>query len=801
MADAEASDRPPPRRRRRLWRWLGLSLLVLILAPTLFVAFLFGKVWLGQPSLDGDRVVQGITAPATIDRDALGIVHIKAQSEPDAYYALGYAHAQDRFFQMDVLRRIGQGRLSELAGASMVRLDARMRRFGIARLAPGDFEILPDEVKAIYQAYADGVNAWLETRAGIAADEFTLLLAGEPERWLPEHSLYWNRIMSLRLTTNWASELIRLRLSQILSAEQLADLWPGYPENGVTSLPEISKSALSEARAMARLADRNDGSNGWLVAGKLSKSGAPLLANDPHLGLTAPSVWHLARLEAPGLLLAGATAPGVPAMILGHNGKSAWGLTNAATDTSDVYIETVDPENPDQYLTPEGPQPFEVSKEIIQVRFGDDVEIDIRATRHGPVISDGRDIAPEDAVLALKHTGLQPNERSAETLYRINRASAWPDVLEAMRLTQGPQQNGLYAGPDGIAMGIAGQLPIRRDHDGYVPIDGANPAGDWVELADAAAMPWALQPNRGWIANANNRIAPPDYPIYLGQEWGYPKRAEQIEKALDKKGPFDLDDMARIQMDNTSPIARDLGALMLETLDKADLSPGTAALADQVGLWNGVATMDSAEPLIFFAWLRAATIEIFSDEMHDAFGGWFSIRPQPLAHVLKNRQVWCDNVRTTDRDETCAQTLAEAFEVAHEWLKLNYGADSEDWSWGEAHQARFRHLPFGYVPVLKNAFDVRLPSPGAIESINRAAFRVSNIDDPFGQAHGPTLRALYDLADLDDARFMIAPGQSGRLFSDNRSSMARLWRDGEYAKLAPLETPTHRLTLTPAKSQ
>ena len=789
----------PIQQRSRLSRWLRCGawvLLALISAPIAAVAILVGRVWLGQPELDGERMVPGLGAEATVSRDNLGVVHIKAETEQGAYFALGFAHAQDRFFQMEMLRRLAAGRLAEVVGPPAASFDFRMRILGIDRMAEQDVANLPDDIRTIYQRYSDGVNAWLQTRHGVAADELTLALAPDPEPWTPAHSIVWTRLMSLRLVSNWGSELMRLRLAARLTPEQMLDLWPDYPADGPITTPEIAEAALAAARALAAMSNPDNGSNAWAVTADRSSTGAPLLANDPHLGLTAPATWHLVRMEAPGFLLAGAASPGMPALVLGHNGHVAWGLTNATTDTSDIYIETIDPGNPDQYLTPTGPEPFEKFDQVIRVRFGKDQKITVRRTRHGPVISDGNGQAPEGAALALAHTGLLENEGAAVTLHRINRARKWDDMLDALKLTNGPQQNVFYAGPDGVGMATGGLLPIRKSGDGYMPADGASGAGDWVRFADVSALPQVFEPNQGWVANANNKIVPDDYPLWLGREWGYSGRMQRIVDQLQADGAITPERMAAIQTDVKSPIATRLKPIMLSILDESALTDTAAAQLKTLSAWDNEMRMDDASPAIFFAWMRAAIRQIFADKLKEDFAGWFGLRAEVLERALTERPGWCDNV-TTPETETCQSILESAFEAAV--LEVETAGGDDEPTWGAVHQVNFRHLGFGRIPVIGSLFNVRIPSPGGQETVNRAAMRFSSNANPYGQGHGPGLRALYDLADLDSSRFMIGPGQSGRLFSNNRSSLAEQWRDGKYLTLEPLTTPSHVLTLKPER--
>ena len=600
--------------------------------------------------------------------------------------------------------------------------------------------------------------------------------------------------MSLRLVSNWGSELMRLRLAASLTPEQMADLWPDYPADGAITTPEIAEAALAAARVIAAMSNPDDGSNAWAVTADRSATGAPLLANDPHLGLTTPATWHLVRMEAPGFLLAGAASPGMPALVLGHNGHVAWGLTNATTDTSDVYIETIDPQNPDRYLTPDGPKAFEKLDQVIRVRFGKDRKITVRRTRHGPVISDGNDTAPEGTALSLAHTGLLENEGAAVTLHRINRARKWGDMLDALKVTNGPQQNVFYAGPDGVGMATGGLLPIRKSGDGYMPADGASGAGDWVRFADVSAMPQVFEPSQGWVANANNKIAPDDYPLWLGREWGYAGRMQRIVDQLQADGAITPDRVAAIQTDVKSPIAIRLKPIMLSVLGESALTDAAASRLEALNAWDNEMRMDDASPGIFFAWMRTAIRQIFADELDDDFAGWFGLRAEVLERALTERPVWCDNIMTSET-ETCQSILKSAFEAAVLEVEASGGQDEP--TWGAIHQVNFRHMGFGRLPVIGSLFNVRIPSPGGQETVNRAAMRFSSNTDPYGQGHGPGLRALYDLADLDASRFMIGPGQSGRLFSDNRSSLAEKWRDGAYLTLGPLSAPSHVLTLKP----
>ncbi len=375
---------------RRTWRRIGVALGALVTLLLMLAGV--GYWWLlrSLPQIDGQITVAGIEAPVTIVRDAQAVPHIEAESLLDATFALGFVHAQDRLWQMEFRRRVGAGRLAEIVGEAALPVDRFMRLLGLYRLAEASLAYLDPETVAWLEAYARGVNAYLATRKGPLPPEFLLLGHAEIEPWRPADSLVWLRLMALDLGRNWRDELLRARLASRLNEEQIADIWAAddadAPITTAMLARELDLDAL--AAALPPAAPPGQGSNAWVINGARSDSGAPLLANDPHLRLRAPGVWYLAHLRTPELELIGATMPGVPGVILGHNGTIAWGFTNTGPDTQDLFIERLDPGYPHRYLTPEGPKPFAVREEVIQVTGAAPVRLRIRTTRHGPVISD-----------------------------------------------------------------------------------------------------------------------------------------------------------------------------------------------------------------------------------------------------------------------------------------------------------------------------------------------------------------------------------------------------------------------------
>ncbi len=752
-----------------------------VAAAAVALALVAGFLWLrtSLPETDGRMHVAGLDRPVDILRDGYGVPHIFARSEDDAWFGVGFAHAQDRLWQMEVMRRAGQGRLSELLGKRAVGSDAMMRTLGLYRLAEADFAHLAPPVRRALVAYAAGVNAYIAAHAGALPPEF-VLLGDRPAPWRPADSLVWGRIMALRLSTNWRTEALRAALSTRLTPRQMDDLWPAGGQRRAESGPP------SEAARLARmLLDRFpdtlapiEASNVWAVGGARTQSGKPLLANDPHLGFSAPILWYLVQVSAPGLDVTGATAPGVPFVLLGHNARIAWGLASAETDTEDLFVEKLDPADPDRYLTPEGPRLFETRRETIAVRDAKPLTIAVRATRHGSVVSG---LAPglgaaagKGEVIALAATALRPVLGTAEAIWRLDHAGNVAGFRDALRRLDAPAQNVAYADVDGhIGVVTAGLAPIRKAVDGLAPVPGWSGAYDWTGFVPFDALPQRFDPPTHRVVNANGRPAPPDYPYFLGRYWTPPFRADRIRRLIDARPRHTASSMEEIQGDVVSEMARDLKPLML-----AGAAPVDPRAREAVALlrgWDGTMDADRPEPLIFTAWLAALVRRIAADEMGPDFAAWRGLHPRFVRRVLTGDSAWCDDV-TTRPVETCHGQLAAALDDALAALRKRTGDDIAKWRWGDLHFALFRHLPFGYVPVLRNLFDVTVADGGGAYTIDRAAMTLAE-PTPFAAVHGPGLRAIYDLADLDRSRFMIATGQSGNPFSIHYDDLTEAWRD------------------------
>lgn len=765
----EADNRAPPQEtlffgaEMSLWSKLvnGIMLAALAVSATCFV-------WLmsSLPRIEGRIPIKGLELPAQVARDHAGVPHVTARSVRDAYFSIGWVHAQDRMWQMEMQRRVGAGRLAEVVGENGLANDRFMRTLGIYRLAQDTFDKLDKPTREALVAYADGVNAWLRDHWHRLPPEFAVL-GLRPEPWTPADSLVWGRLMSLQLANNWRDEVLKAKLAGRLDPRRLGDLWPSYPEDAPITLAAATADAV--LAAVPTWAEPHLASNVWAVAGSRTASGKPLLANDPHLGFKAPVLWYLMSVDAPGLSLTGATIPGVPFHLIGHNGRIAWGTTTTHADTVDLFIEKqVDA---DSYQTPQGTQRFARHDEMIRVKGAADETLIVRTTRHGPVISDltAKDLAKPGQVVAFRSSALEAEDLTAQAFHKINRAIDWRSFNTALKDFHSPVQNLAYADTAGtIAFATAGRVPLRKSGTGAMPARGWTGEGDWTGWIPAEKMPSQVNPKSGKVVNANNKVTPDRYPYSIASEWPEGFRAQRIDDLLDAKKSLTVDDMAAIQMDQLSLAAMELKDL-LGTPEIKDARAIEAA--HLIAAWDGHSGRDRPEPLIFAAWLEELWRGIFADELGDDFKSFQSVRPYVLANVLTSRRHWCDDINTAEA-ESCEQQSATALERAVLSLTARYGGTMAEWKWGAAHVAVFEHPVFSHIPLIDTMANVETPTDGDDFTISRGTY----LPGSFRHVHGAGLRVVYDLADLSNSRFIIATGQSGNLLSRHYDDLMANWR-------------------------
>ncbi len=701
------------------------------------------------PQTDGRLVVSGLKSEIRIERDSAGVPLITALDDEDAAFGLGFVHAQDRLFQMELQRRYGAGRLAQIFGPEALAADRQMRVLGLYRAAEAEIPFLSATVRRGLEAYAAGVNAFLATRRGALPPEF-LLLRFAPEPWRPADSLVWGKLMAVQLGGNYRGELLRARMARTIAPGDLDFLFPAYPKSAPTTLSDmlpiyrrLALDALYEA--LPPIVGPNYASNNWVVDGVHSASGKPLLANDPHLEFGAPGFWFLARLKTPQHEIAGGTAPGSPFVLVGHNERIAWGMTTTTADVEDLFIEWVDPADPRHYLTPQGSAAFQSRHETILVRGEAPVDITIRATRHGPVLSDvlPPGVADPGFVLALAATFTIPQDRSAEALWEANRANDWPSFREALRNFVGPMQNIVYADVDGTIGFLApGLVPIRRSGEGWMPAPGWTGEYDWIGFIPLAALPSAINPPSGHFVSANNKVVPASYRYFLSRDWDLPNRAERIDALLAATPIQTLASSAAMQADTLSLVAERLVPLMTR-ISAAD-EPSAKAL-DRLRRWDFHMDRDTVEPLLFTAWLREFSREILFGRFGEAVSGYWDLKPRVMEAVLTERPDWCEDLEHSGT-KSCAERLASSLKTALSQLRQSYGANMSEWRWGRAHVALFSNPVLSRIPVLRDWLDVSIPTSGGYDTLDRGPSTIRDDARPYVQRFGAGLRIITDLA-------------------------------------------------------
>ena len=810
----------------RWWKiTLGIlagGLLLIVSGTWLFFLFSSRRAF---PNVEGQVTVAGLNGRVEVIRDEMGIAHIYAADAHDLFFAQGYVHAQERFWQMDFWRHLGAGRLSEMFGSDQVDTDSFLRTLGWARLAEEQYANESATVKATLDAYSEGVNAYLAERSPAELSlEYSLLeLLNHdytPEPWTPANTLTWGHVMAWDLGGNMDLEIDRALLLGVLPPERVEQLYPQYPgernpyilgrsdDAVVAALPATPDVTSLLYRTRERLEDlaaltgddsaRGIGSNSWVVSGALTATGNPILANDPHLSIQMPSIWYQIGLHCVTVTdqcpydVAGFSFAGFPGVIIGHNDRIAWGLTNLGPDVQDLYIEKLDPSTANQYEVNGEWVDMSLRTETIEVAGAEPVAITVRETRHGPIVSDTYDPLedfggsagielPERHALALRWTDLDLNRGLVAPVLALNTAQNWEDFRVAAALFAVPAQNLIYADVDGnIGYQMPGNIPIRADGAGVVPVPGWDDRYEWLGFVEFDELPMTFNPPEGYIATANNAVVGEDYPHLITWDWNHGFRARRIVDLLTSNPGLGLADHGRLQMDDFNLNAERLVpyALAVSSAEFDEVDERARAALARWDLHNATESSGAAIFASFWSQLLARTFhdELPEDQWPEGGARWFEVVGSMVDDPLD--PFW-DDV-TTPETETRDTIIAASFLAAVDALSADFGSQPEDWQWGELHTATFANQTlgdtgFGLIDDRFNRGPVSVA--GGKDVVNATGWDAT---EGFAVDWVPSMRMLIDLGDLANSLTVHTTGQSGHVDHPHYDDMIPLWQAGEY---------------------
>ena len=797
-----------------LFRWLFRLVTAGFVLAGLTMALVYYFASRSVPDYSAEVILDGLSAEVEIVRDNANVPHIFGANDADVYFGLGYAHAQDRLWQMTMLRRTVQGRLSELFGDRTIQTDALLRRLDLYNLAVQSVQAQDASTRAALQAYADGVNARLrqvnEDALGRGAPEL-FLFSNRIAPWQPADSVAVIKLMALQLSGQIPTEVLRARASLTLEQDRIRDILPDMPGTGVAALPEyatlipgvkpnirtasLPRDPLNPANPRAFAG----ASNGWAAAPNRSASGGTLLANDPHLGFTAPTIWYLARLELATGGVIGGTIPGVPAIMTGRSETLGWGITSSYMDDLDLHIERLNPDNPGEYETPTGFAAFTSRPSIIQVKDADPVTLTLRWTENGPVLPgtqfDLNTITPPGHVVSVAWTALSPNDTTMSAALALMRAQDVDAALEASNDYIAPSQNLTLADDSRIAMRTIGAIPrrdARHQSKGRLPSPGWRAENRWKGRMHEVINPVFVDPNGGILGNTNNKTVERPFPNHISYDWGDSQRIQRWEGLMQSREVHTRESFIAAQLDTVSFTARALLPLLGADLwFTGEAAPdGTPERQRQRALmllanWNGEMNEHLPEPLIYNAWVRALQDRLIRDELGPLADEFTHIEPRFIERVYRDingASAWCD-VKQSAARETCAQIARLALDDAIIWIEETYGTTLESLRWGDAHQATHDHPVLGEVPVLNWFVNIRQSTSGADNTLMRGR-TLGTGPNPFLNVHGAGYRGVYDFADPDSSVFVISTGQSGHPLSRHYDDLGERWRRGEYIPMS-----------------
>ncbi len=810
------------------WQKVTIGIFGSLLVLTVVGGFIFYRLLAASlPLYEGTLKAEGLKDNVEIYRDSLAVAYIFANNEEDAAFAMGYLHAQERMFMMDLIRRAGEGRLSEVLGIEALPFDMMFRTVGIERTAEMILQKMNPEARRLLEAYSKGVNLYIKQAVNNYTFEFDVL-GYQPEEWTPVHSIIVVRMMAWELNISWWTDLMFTDLVQKLGKDKVEDIFPEYSENGATIIPDeiekfaqINTSLIQTDRLFREFIGSTGthiGSNNWVVNAQKSVSGSPVIANDPHLAFSAPGKWYAVVINSPEWNVAGVSLPGAPGIVIGKNENISWVLTNIMLDDCDFYLEKLD-SSETKYLLDGEWKDLNIIEDTIFVKDAKPVPVTIKSTHRGPIISE---IYPYNFVYNEEHKGYPPmsirwlgNEFSDETyaLLKINKAKNWQEFKEGVQLFNVPGQNFVYADKEGnIGYLFGGALPIRSTNNISFVFDGTTSENDWKGFVDRNKLPALFNPPQNYIASANNKTVK-EFKYHISNLWEPSSRIDRITELIKSKEKHSPDDFKKYQMDFVSLYAKKIVKYILNAFNDVKITDENLKLSlELLKEWNYEIDKYSQAPAIYLTTFKYLMKNIYEDEMgSDLFNQFVFMANVPYRSILKvlnnPSSAWWDDVNTEareNRDEIIRKSVADALT----FLESKFGKEVKEWQWGKLHKVVFKHPFSGNVSLLDKfinigpyeiggdgttLFNTEYPFSESIEKY--PVFRHEEFENDLG----PSMRFIYDFANPDEFYLILTTGQSGNVISDHYDDMTLMWLEGKYMKISTdenkIKNPANKLLI------
>ncbi|MFC0302586.1 penicillin acylase family protein [Virgibacillus soli] len=783
-------------KRKKPWKKIILYVLLVLLILGLG-AFFYVNAYVNKslPQIEGEIVLPQLQDEVIVITDDKGVPHIKAKNNHDLYIAQGYVQAQNRLFQMDLSRRQASGTLSEVVGEKAVNNDKYFRALGLRRAAEKSYDIYSEDGIQVLDWFAEGVNAYMKEaiESKKLPVEYTLL-GVKPEEWTTIDSLTIGKFMAFDLGGHWERQAFNYYLLEQFPEEKALELFPTYPENKPTIMTddEIDIAGLFDH---AVIPHAFNGSNNWVVSGEKTASGLPLLADDPHLGLATPSIWLQMHLETAEMNVSGVIFAGVPGIILGHNENVAWGVTNTGPDVQQLYMEKRNPDNHEEFMFEGEWERATIHHEPIKVKDGATVDFQVLETRHGPVISEFAGDSGTDTVLSLRWTALDATTE-LEAILEINQAENWEAFEKGLEKFLVPTQNFVFADKNGtIAFKANGRIPIYENgDDALLPLPGWEAKYEWKDFIPYDELPRVVNPEKGFIATANNKVAGDNYPYHISNNWAQPYRYERIADVLESRQDLTVEDMKNLQMDTTNMRAQEFVPAFLEIIKDEkrgdDEKEALALLKD----WDYRDEINDAQPLIFHRWFEEIDSILYDDAIPESMMKFFKGSGQSTDMLIRKamngeKSVWMEENGGLEK------VLQTSLSKAITELVDEYGKDMKTWQWGDFHQVQFYHPLSSVHPVLAFFFNREKPMPVGGSAVTPMA---AAYDKDTGEVdHGASWRFVIDMDQTEVGHHIVGPGQSGHFRSEWYHDQMEDWVEGNYHVTRIKEPSGKKLILTP----